>query len=139
MGKTLPCLLTHHAVLSPEKTKRLVDLKEYRVELAGNMSEAWELMRQCIRKAQKKQKDYYDRKGRSPNFRIGERMFLFKPADKTRQAWKFSRPFHGPFRIVHLDSNTARIKRTDRLEEEAILIAVTSSLPVGSARIILAT
>ena len=52
-----------------EDTKKLVDLKEYGVELAGNMSDTWELARQCIRKAQKKQKD---QKGRPANFRVGE-------------------------------------------------------------------
>ena len=85
------------------------------------MLAAWELARQCIRKAQKKQMDYYDWK---PIFRVGERVFLFKPAGKTGQARKFTRPFHGPFRVVDLDSNTARIKRTDRPEEEAILVVV---------------
>ena len=108
----------------PEKTKKLVDLKEYGVELAGNMgtgnmSEAWELARQCIRK---KQKHYYDQKGPPPNFRVGERVFLFKPADKTGHARKFARPFHGHFRVVDLDSNTA--KRIDRPEEETVFVAL---------------
>ena len=111
-------------VMSPEKTRKLVDLKEYGVKLAGNMTEAWELARQCIRKAQKKQKDYYDQKGRPANFLVGERVFLFKPADKTGHARKFARPFHGPFRVVDLDSNTAKIQRIDRPEEETVLVAL---------------
>ena len=97
-------------VMSPEKTKKLVDLKEYGVELAGQMSEAWELARQCIRKAQRKQKEYYDRKTRLPTFRVGDRVFLFKPADKTGPARKFARPYHGPFRVIDMDVNTARIQ-----------------------------
>ena len=96
-------------VMSPEKTKKFVDLKEYGVELAGHMSEAWELARQCIRKAQRRQKEYYDRKTRPPNFRISDRMFLFKPADKTGPARKFTRPYHGPFRVIDMDINTAKI------------------------------
>ena len=49
---------------------------------------------------------------------------MFKPADKTGHARKFARPFHGPFRVVDMDSNTARIRRVDRPEEETILVAL---------------
>ena len=51
-------------------------------------------------------------------------MFLFKPADKTGEARKFARPYHGPFRIIDLDVNAARIRRVDNLEEEAILVSL---------------
>ena len=111
-------------VMSPVKTKKIADLREYGVELASSMSEAWELARHCIGKAQKRQKEYYDQRGRLPNFRVGERVFLFKPADKTGEAKKFARPYHGPFRIIDLDVNTARIRRVDKPEEEAILVAL---------------
>ena len=74
------------SVLSPMKTKKTIDLKEYGVELVSSMSEAWEIARHCISKAQKCQKEYYDQRGRPPNFRAGERVLLFKPADKTGEA-----------------------------------------------------
>ena len=104
--------------MSPVKTQKLVGL------MAGNLSEAWELARQCIQRAQRKQKECHDRKGRSPNFAAGERVFLFKLAEKTEHAWKFARPYHGPFRIVDLNANTAKIRRVDWPEEEAILVSL---------------
>ena len=118
-----PRLPTDSAVY-PEKARRLVNLKEYGTELAGRMTEAWELARQCIRKAQKRQKDYYDKTVKPPNFQVGDRVFLFKPADKTGPLRKFARPYHGPFRVIEMDVNTARIRRVDKPEEDTILVAV---------------
>ena len=110
-------------VMSPVKTKKIVDLREYGVELASSMSEVWELAQHCIGKAQKRQ-EYYDQRGRLPNFQAGKRVFLFKLADKTGEARKFARLYHGPFRIIDLDVHTARIRRVDKPEEEAILVAL---------------
>ena len=62
-----PRLPTESAVYQ-DKARRLVDLKEYGTELANHLAEAWESARQCIRKAQKKQKDHYDKRARPPNF-----------------------------------------------------------------------
>ena len=94
------------------------------MELASHMSEALDLARQCVRKAQKKQKEYYDTKMRPPSFRVGDRVFLFKPADNTGPPRKFARPYHGPFRVVEMDVNTAKIRRVDRPDEDALLVAV---------------
>ena len=41
----------------------------------------------------------------------------------TKQG-KLACPYHGPFRVIDLDTNTARIRRVDRPEEDAILVAV---------------
>ena len=101
-----------------------MDLKEYGVEFASHMSEAWDLARQCVCKAQKRQKEYYDRKVRLPSFRVGDRVFLFKPADKTGPTRKFARPYHGPFQVVEMDVNTAKIRRVDRPDEDTLLVAV---------------
>ena len=111
-------------LLSPVKTKKMINLKEYGLQLAHDMSEAWELARQCIGKAQRRQKEYYDRRGRPPNFRAGERVFLYKPAEKTGEARKFARPYHGPYCIVEVDTNTARIRRVDKPEEDTIRVSL---------------
>ena len=111
-------------VMSPKKARRIVDLKEYGAQLAGDMSEAWELARECVWKAQRRQKEYHDRKVWLPVFRVGDRVFLYKPADKTGPARKFARPYHGPFRVVETDSNTARIQPIDRPEEDPVLVVV---------------
>lgn len=112
------------AVMSPLQAKTLVDLKEYGSDLAYRMSEAWESARKCIGKAQHRQKTFYDRKKRPPNFTVGERVFLYKPAEKTGERRKFARPFHGPYRVMELGTNDAHIRPVDRPQEEPILVAL---------------
>ena len=54
------------------------------------MSQAWELAKQSIGKAQKRQKAFYDKRARAPNFAVGERVFLLKPAETTGASRKFA-------------------------------------------------
>ena len=54
--------LPTESAMTPTRTRKIMNLKEYGAQLAGNMSEAWELARGCVRKAQKRQKEYYDRR-----------------------------------------------------------------------------
>ena len=67
------------------------------MELVSKMTDAWETARKCIRRAQNRQKTFYDKKSRPPNFSVGERVFLFQPAEKTGEARELSRPYHGPY------------------------------------------
>lgn len=62
------------SVLCPSKAKKLVGLKEYGCELMTKMSEAWEIAKQCVRKAQKRQKHLHEHKCRLTNFEIGDRV-----------------------------------------------------------------
>lgn len=101
-----------------------VDLKEYGLDLYAKMTEAWEMARQHIGHAQKRQKATYDWKSHVPMFREGERVFLFKPAEVTGERRKLARPFHGPYRLLEVGPNTAKIRRVDRPEEEPILVSL---------------
>ena len=116
--------LPNEKILDPRKTRTLTDLKEYGTDLAARMSQAWDLARTSINKAQKRQKVGYDRKAREPDFAVGERVFLLKPSEMTGASRKFARPFHGPYRIVTLEPNNASIRRVDRPQDEPILVAL---------------
>ena len=78
-------------------------LHEYGVELYTKMANAWELARKFIGQAQRHQKANYDKKATDVPFRSGERVFLYKLAEKTGEARKLARPFHGPYRISEMD------------------------------------
>ena len=101
-------------------------------EMAANAEErvaesgrkAWDLARRSVGKAQKRQKVSYDKHTRPPNFAVGERVFLLKPAEMTGASRKFARPFHGPYRITDMQANDAYIRRVDRPQEEPILVAL---------------
>ena len=112
------------AVLSPPQVRRQLDLKDYGSELVGRLGGAWDCARACIKKAQKRQKKAYDRKVRCPDFAMGERVFLLKPAEKTGKARKLARAFHGPYRVTELLPNNAYIRRVDRPQEEPILMSL---------------
>ena len=76
--------LPTEVALCPEERKKLTDLREYGSELAKLMSEAWELARDYVKSAQKRQKIYHDRKARPPQFLTGDRVFLYKLAEDRR-------------------------------------------------------
>ena len=59
-----------------------------------------------------------------PPVPVGEHLFLYKPAEKTGESRKLERPFHGPYRVLELDTNTFRIRRVDKPHEEPILVAL---------------
>ena len=110
-------------ILSPKESCTVRDLKEYGVELYSRMSESWELAQHHVTRAQKHQKKVYDRGAKNP-FRAGERIFLLKPAEQTGAQRKFARPFHGPYRLLEVGTNTARICPVDRHESEPILVSL---------------
>ena len=113
------------AALSPSSAHQQLDLQEYGIELVEKLSGAWELAKNNVKKAQRKQKVYYDRKTKQPQFAVGERVFLLKPSEKTGKNRKFARPFHGPYRIVEINPSNASIRRVDKPQEEPILVALS--------------
>ena len=117
--------LPTEAALSPTKIQTVVGLREYGTDLCTRMSAAWESARKMVGKAQKRQKCFYDQKTRPPNFVEGERVFLFQPAVKTGEARKLARPFHGPYRIISLDTNTTHIRQVDEPQGDTILVALS--------------
>ena len=54
---------------------------------------------------------------------------------KSGQGRKFASPFHGPYRIIEMDDNTAKIRRVDQPQMEPILVALDRlrSCPEGVA------
>ena len=84
---------------------------------------AWDLARCNIAKAQQRQKHVHDRRARDPEFRVGERVFLHFPSIKTGPAYKFARPYRGPYRIVSLH-NGAALSDIERPGRPAICVAL---------------
>lgn len=69
-------------------------------------------------------KSVYDCSAKAPSFHEGKWVFLYKPAEKTGAARKLVRPFHGPYRVVEMDTNIAKVRRVDHPVEEPILVAI---------------
>ena len=68
------------------------------------------LAQEYVHNAQKKHKTRHDRHAKDLGFREGDRVYVHMPADCPGKAYKFARPFKGPYRIVRLFANGAEVK-----------------------------
>ena len=59
------------------------DVDTYKEEVAVKMNEAWELARISIKKAQRNQKNYYDKRSELPKFKVGDRVLVYMPFAKA--------------------------------------------------------
>ena len=118
-----PRLPTDTALNTP-RTCYQVDLDDYKTDLVTNLTEAWQLARQNIKQAQRKQKQQYDRHSKIPKFQVGERVFVYMPNAKQGKNWKFAKPFHGPFRILELTHTNASVRRVDKPQEHSIFVSL---------------
>ena len=82
------------------------------------------MAQEAIQQAQSKQKQYYD-DGTQTIFKAGNRAFLYKPAARRGNAYKFAHPYHGPYRILEVTSNNAKIRPVDKPQNEPILVALS--------------
>ena len=60
--------------------------------------------------AQLHQKRQHDKSVRHNKFSEGDSVFLYDPSLKTGKAYKFAKPFRGPYKIVHLVRGGAEIQ-----------------------------
>lgn len=116
-----PQLPTEQALSKPID-RCYLDADDYKSELVLNLSEAWERAQQNVRKAQKKQRKQHDKRVRMPKFAVGDRVFVYKPSAKTGKAYKFAKPFHGPYRILVLYEGGADVTLVDRPREAPIRV-----------------
>ena len=109
--------------LDPPSRPGEIPLDSYKEELVSNLSEAWDLARHQVKKAQKAQKKAYDRRSKDVQFGVGERVFVYMPQDKATKAYKFARPFHGPFRVVEVWETGLTVQPVDKPDEKTIRVA----------------
>ena len=87
-------------VLNPPRDRRIVNLNDFKAEITTRCADAWQLAQDQIKKAQASQKSYYDASATEPNIRKGDRVYVYTPAKKSGTAYKFARPFVGPYRVL---------------------------------------
>ena len=99
------------AALNPPVDRVELNLADYQTEVAIRMSNAWESAKVAIKKAQKQQKTQYDKRARDPKLSIGDAVFVYFPAKKSGKAYKFARPFQGPYVVQKLFDNGVQVKK----------------------------
>ena len=93
------------------------------------MSDTWAMACENVRKAQKKQKPHYDRKSKQPYLKVGDRVMVYFPNVVHGQAWKFARPYYGPYVIESLTSTNAEVRLVDRPADDTIFVALDRVRP----------
>ena len=75
--------LPSDVILSPPMTQNLVHLDDYKTTMMREMSVAWNLAREMIGKAQKRQKHQHDTHSRNAEFQVEERVFVCMSSAQT--------------------------------------------------------
>ena len=117
--------LPTETVLSKPVSPYLVDIEDYRTELAVKLPTAWSTAQAKIGKAQQSQKEQYDRKAKVPKLSIGDRVMVHMPGEVKGKTWKLARPFHGPYRVVSLTPSNAEVVLVDTPKDQPIFIALS--------------
>ena len=110
--------------LSPPQSKYVVDVQDYCSDLHRAMSSVWQAARKNVVEAQKRQKRQYDKKAKEHHYRIGERVMVYMPWEKTGKKRKLALPYHGPYRIVDVLPNGLSVRPVDKVDEKPILVNV---------------
>ena len=116
--------LPSEAVLSPPVHRSDIKLDDYKSTMVREMGTAWDLAKETIGKAQKRQKRQHDKHTKNADFRVGERAFVLMPATKTGPLRKLARPFKGPYRVVTLHPNGADLHLIEKPRSEPIRVAL---------------
>ena len=116
--------LPTEAALTKPRTCYQVDIDDFKTDLVCNLSVAWSSAQQNIGQAQRKQKQQYDGKAKSRKYCVGDWVFFHMPSEVRGKAWKFARPFHGPYRILELTPVNASVRLVDRPQDQPIFVSL---------------
>ena len=83
--------------LDGARKEHLVDMDDYRTELVMSMAK---IALENICRAQRKQKEFYDRHSGETTYYVGERFMVYMPGTVSGKRWKIVRPYHGPTELL---------------------------------------
>ena len=109
-------------ILTQERRPYAVDIDDYKSDLCTGLSVAWSLAKENIKRAQIAQKRYYDQTAKPSSVKPGDRVMIFMPAERQGKTWKLARPFHGPYRVVHVTDTNVEARLVDRPQDPSIFV-----------------
>ena len=121
--------LPTETALSHPTTPYQVDISDYRTELIAQLSDAWETAHQNILIAQQRQKHQYDRNSKDVGLKVGDRVLVYMPGTRKGKAWKFARPYHGPYRVTALTATNAEVRLVDNPTADSIFVSLDRIKP----------
>ena len=106
--------LSTEELLFPVAERAEVSVGTYFDELTTHLSEAWALAQDNIGRAQAHQKKNFDKRAELSDYRVGDRVLLHMPSQKTGEMRKLSLPNKGPYRITKVLETGVMIVPEDR-------------------------
>ena len=91
--------LPTETALSTPRTPYQVDTEDYRTSLMEGLTTAWKNARLKINSAQQRYKTQYDKRSKTCQYQVGDRVFIYMPTEQQGKLRKLARPFFGPYRI----------------------------------------
>ena len=98
--------------------------EDYRTELLSTLKISRDLALESIRQAQEKQRRFYDRRSTNPKFLVGDHVMVFMPSETVGKNRKLARPYHGPYRVVHITPTNAEVRLIEHPTEPSIFVAI---------------
>ena len=111
-------------VLQPPRERTEIDIEDYTGEIVARMTEAWELARKSVRKAQSRQKRQHDKRARPTKFHPGQRVFVFMPAAAQGKTRKFARPYYGPYGVKEASEQGVVVQPIDNPRGKEIRVSL---------------
>lgn len=111
-------------MLQPPVNRGLVDLDDYCSEITTRMSTAWESAREHIKVSQGRQKRFHDQKSKDPKISVGDKVMVYFPSERLGKAYKFSRPFRGPYQVDKIFPNGAKVTSLGGNKTQTIRVAL---------------
>ena len=116
--------LPTETILSPPVDRQIVELDDYKSVMVHEMGSAWKQALQAVGKAQRQQKQQYDKSANDFKFSIGDRVFVCMPALKTGHRRKLACPFEGPYRVVSVYPKGVEVRLVEKLRSQPIRVAL---------------
>ena len=95
----IDCRTPSEAALLPPSSLEPVDVSDYRQQMVLSLSLARKNATECVKKAQKKYKNYYDKKATPRLYSVGDWVLVRFPAEESGKQRNLSQPWHGPYRV----------------------------------------
>jgi len=117
-----PQLSTEAALCLPT-ARSTICLDDYKTELE-NVSSAWQLAQNVIRKPQNRQKATHDKKASDATVKLGDQVFVYVPTIRSGPAYKLAQPHKGPYRIIKTHENGVELQSIEHPRAKTIHVAL---------------
>jgi hypothetical protein len=76
------------------------DMDEYLTNMITRVEHAREVARENIEVHQQKYKVHYDKRAKEPNYKVGDKVWVYQPKVNKGQSRKLAHLWHGPYLII---------------------------------------